>query len=62
MTYSIFGVRLDEVASVQELRRICGGFLDGPGTARVFTPKDSPSRAWSASSAACSSALVGMHP
>ena len=38
VTYSIFGVRLDEVGSVQELRRICGGFLDGSRTARVFTP------------------------
>jgi N-acetylglucosaminyldiphosphoundecaprenol N-acetyl-beta-D-mannosaminyltransferase len=38
VTYSIFGVRLDEVASEEELRRICGGFLDGSRTARVFTP------------------------
>jgi N-acetylglucosaminyldiphosphoundecaprenol N-acetyl-beta-D-mannosaminyltransferase len=38
VTYSIFGVRLDEVASVQELRGICGEFLDGTRTARVFTP------------------------
>ena len=38
MTYSIFGVRLDEVASVDELRRICVRLLDGSRTARVFTP------------------------
>lgn len=38
MTFSIFGVRLDEVGSVQDLGRICGAFLDGSRTARVFTP------------------------
>ena len=38
VTYTIFGVRLDEVTSVQELRSICSGFLDVPRTARIFTP------------------------
>lgn len=38
MAYSIFGVRLDEVASADELRMICGRLLDGSRTARVFTP------------------------
>lgn len=38
MAYSMFGVRLDEVASADELRMICGRLLDGSRTARVFTP------------------------
>jgi N-acetylglucosaminyldiphosphoundecaprenol N-acetyl-beta-D-mannosaminyltransferase len=38
VAYSIFGVRLDEVASADELRMICGRLLDGSRTARVFTP------------------------
>jgi N-acetylglucosaminyldiphosphoundecaprenol N-acetyl-beta-D-mannosaminyltransferase len=35
---SIFGVRLHEVSSKDEVRRHLCSFLDGDGTARVFTP------------------------
>jgi N-acetylglucosaminyldiphosphoundecaprenol N-acetyl-beta-D-mannosaminyltransferase len=38
VTFCIFGVRLDEVDSVRDLRGICGEFLDGSRPARVFTP------------------------
>ena len=34
----IFGVRLDELASVEQLRGIATGFLDGDRTFRIFTP------------------------
>jgi N-acetylglucosaminyldiphosphoundecaprenol N-acetyl-beta-D-mannosaminyltransferase len=35
---TIFGVRLDELPSVERLRQVCDAFLDGPGGARIFTP------------------------
>jgi N-acetylglucosaminyldiphosphoundecaprenol N-acetyl-beta-D-mannosaminyltransferase len=34
----IFGVRLDELASVEELRGVATGFLDGDRAFRIFTP------------------------
>ena len=38
MTSIIFGVRLDELASVEQLRGVATGFLDGARTYRIFTP------------------------
>ena len=38
MTSVIFGVRLDELASVEQLRSVATGFLDGDHTFRIFTP------------------------
>lgn len=38
MAREIFGVRLDEVASREELERACIGFLEGDRTRRIFTP------------------------
>ena len=38
MSSVIFGVRLDELASVEQLRGIATGFLDGDRTFRIFTP------------------------
>ena len=34
----IFGVRLDELASVEQLRGVATGFLDGDRAFRIFTP------------------------
>jgi N-acetylglucosaminyldiphosphoundecaprenol N-acetyl-beta-D-mannosaminyltransferase len=34
----IFGVRLDELDTVDQLRAVTTGFLDGDRTARIFTP------------------------
>jgi len=38
VTSVIFGVRLDELASVDQLRGIAIGFLDGDRVFRIFTP------------------------
>src|SRR5918994_8004855 len=38
MTSVIFGVRLDELASVENLRGIATGFLEGDRAFRIFTP------------------------
>jgi N-acetylglucosaminyldiphosphoundecaprenol N-acetyl-beta-D-mannosaminyltransferase len=38
VTSVIFGVRLDELASVEQLRSVTSGFLDGARTYRIFTP------------------------
>ena len=38
MTSIIFGVRLDELASVEQLRGAATGFLDGARAHRIFTP------------------------
>ena len=38
MSSVIFGVRLDELASVEQLRGVATGFLDGDRAFRIFTP------------------------
>jgi N-acetylglucosaminyldiphosphoundecaprenol N-acetyl-beta-D-mannosaminyltransferase len=38
MSAVIFGVRLDELASVEQLRGVATGFLDGERAFRIFTP------------------------
>ena len=38
MVRDIFGVRLDEIATREELERACIGFLEGDRPRRVFTP------------------------
>ena len=38
MTSIIFGVRLDELASVEQLRSVATGFLEGARAYRIFTP------------------------
>ena len=38
MTSIIFGVRLDDLASVEQLRGAATGFLDGARAYRIFTP------------------------
>jgi N-acetylglucosaminyldiphosphoundecaprenol N-acetyl-beta-D-mannosaminyltransferase len=38
VTSVIFGVRLDELASVEQLRGVATGFLDGDRAFRIFTP------------------------
>ena len=38
MASLIFGVRLDELETVDQLRSVTTGFLDGDRTCRVFTP------------------------
>ena len=38
MSSVIFGVRLDELASVEQLRGVATGFLDGERAFRIFTP------------------------
>ena len=40
MTSIIFGVRLDELASVEQLRGAATGFLDGARAHRIFTPTE----------------------
>jgi N-acetylglucosaminyldiphosphoundecaprenol N-acetyl-beta-D-mannosaminyltransferase len=35
---AIFGVRLDDLPSAEQLRSRCADFLDGPGGSRIFTP------------------------
>src|SRR4029450_915433 len=50
----IFGVRLDELASVEQLRGVATGFLDGERAFRIFTPnpeillhaREDPGDAW----------------
>jgi N-acetylglucosaminyldiphosphoundecaprenol N-acetyl-beta-D-mannosaminyltransferase len=38
MSFVIFGVRLDELDTIDELRTVLTGFLDGDRASRVFTP------------------------
>jgi N-acetylglucosaminyldiphosphoundecaprenol N-acetyl-beta-D-mannosaminyltransferase len=38
VTSVIFGVRLDELASLEQLRGVAAGFLEGDRTHRIFTP------------------------
>jgi N-acetylglucosaminyldiphosphoundecaprenol N-acetyl-beta-D-mannosaminyltransferase len=38
MSSVIFGVRLDELASVEQVRGVATGFLDGDRAFRIFTP------------------------
>ena len=38
MASLIFGVRLDELETVDQLRSVTTGFLDGDRTCRIFTP------------------------
>ena len=38
MSAVIFGVRLDELASVEQVRGVATGFLDGDRAFRIFTP------------------------
>ena len=38
MTSVVFGVRLDELGSVEQLRGVATGFLDGARACRIFTP------------------------
>jgi N-acetylglucosaminyldiphosphoundecaprenol N-acetyl-beta-D-mannosaminyltransferase len=37
-TSHVFGVRLDEIRSLEQLRAACEAFLDGDRPARIFTP------------------------